>query len=249
MGCPAAPRERPRQRRPGRPPAACSNGWRATGLVDARLRPLLATPGEPRDDPGGLCWPRPLMVAMRVRGRCAQGQRQPILQLTIDSADVEGRWDIALRDLEQAMGLDGDGDGRSRGASWRRSVPPRRLCPVSARPGRARERPAGSSPARSWSTSTATAPMSCSGSGPSARRRPTSSASTTGCCSTWTRCTAVWSGLPAGEQLPYRRAVARAALGHDSGVAASPDLLAQLAQFALAGRSGTSGRASTTSCS
>jgi hypothetical protein len=33
------------------------------------------------------------------------------LQLTVTADRVDGRWDIALRDLEQAVGLDGDGDG------------------------------------------------------------------------------------------------------------------------------------------
>jgi hypothetical protein len=33
------------------------------------------------------------------------------LHLTMTRGGVDGRWDIALRDLEQAVGLDGDGDG------------------------------------------------------------------------------------------------------------------------------------------
>ena len=33
------------------------------------------------------------------------------LFLTVDGSAIEGRWDIALRDLEQAIGLDRDGDG------------------------------------------------------------------------------------------------------------------------------------------
>jgi hypothetical protein len=33
------------------------------------------------------------------------------LHLRIDGAQVTGQWDIALRDLEQAIGLDGNGDG------------------------------------------------------------------------------------------------------------------------------------------
>ena len=34
------------------------------------------------------------------------------LTLTLDGARIEGQWDIALRDLDFAIGLDGDGDGR-----------------------------------------------------------------------------------------------------------------------------------------
>lgn len=33
------------------------------------------------------------------------------LNLSVDGARIEGRWDIALRDLELAVGLDADGDG------------------------------------------------------------------------------------------------------------------------------------------
>jgi hypothetical protein len=33
------------------------------------------------------------------------------LSLAVDGATIEGRWDIALRDLEHALGVDGDGDG------------------------------------------------------------------------------------------------------------------------------------------
>lgn len=33
------------------------------------------------------------------------------LNLTVEGARIEGRWDIALRDLELAVGLDADGDG------------------------------------------------------------------------------------------------------------------------------------------
>ena len=34
------------------------------------------------------------------------------LHIDIDGRSIEGRWDIALRDLEHAIGLDGDNDGR-----------------------------------------------------------------------------------------------------------------------------------------
>ncbi|GGX76378.1 HupE/UreJ family protein [Massilia dura] len=34
------------------------------------------------------------------------------LSLRVDGTRIEGRWDIALRDLDLALGLDGDGDGR-----------------------------------------------------------------------------------------------------------------------------------------
>ena len=33
------------------------------------------------------------------------------LALTVTQSGVEGQWDIALRDLEQGVGLDGNGDG------------------------------------------------------------------------------------------------------------------------------------------
>ena len=33
------------------------------------------------------------------------------LSLAVDEREVKGRWDIALHDLEYAIGLDGDGDG------------------------------------------------------------------------------------------------------------------------------------------
>jgi hypothetical protein len=36
------------------------------------------------------------------------------LSLTVHGAQAEGRWDIALRDLEDAIGLDADGDGEIR---------------------------------------------------------------------------------------------------------------------------------------
>ena len=34
------------------------------------------------------------------------------LALRLDGTRIDGRWDIALRDLDAALGLDGDGDGR-----------------------------------------------------------------------------------------------------------------------------------------
>ena len=33
------------------------------------------------------------------------------LRLTVDAAGLAGQWDIALRDLERAVGLDADRDG------------------------------------------------------------------------------------------------------------------------------------------
>ena len=36
------------------------------------------------------------------------------LALSVEGAAVRGQWDIALRDLEFAIGLDADGDGRDR---------------------------------------------------------------------------------------------------------------------------------------
>src|SRR5437868_34740 len=34
------------------------------------------------------------------------------LTLEVDGAKVHGRWDIAIRDLDYALDLDGDGDGK-----------------------------------------------------------------------------------------------------------------------------------------
>ena len=34
-----------------------------------------------------------------------------LLSLTVQHDRIEGRWDIALRDLDDAIGLDADGDG------------------------------------------------------------------------------------------------------------------------------------------
>ncbi len=39
------------------------------------------------------------------------------LSLRVDGQTLRGRWDIALRDLEFTLGLDGDHAGRSPGAS------------------------------------------------------------------------------------------------------------------------------------
>jgi len=33
------------------------------------------------------------------------------LRLTVDESIIQGQWDIALRDLEHAIGLDGNDDG------------------------------------------------------------------------------------------------------------------------------------------
>ena len=42
------------------------------------------------------------------------------LSLTVQQVRVEGRWDIALRDLDDAIGLDGDGNGE---ITWGRYDP------------------------------------------------------------------------------------------------------------------------------
>ena len=39
-------------------------------------------------------------------------QSTEALAQVVDGARIEGHWDIALRDLDMALGLDGDGDGR-----------------------------------------------------------------------------------------------------------------------------------------
>ena len=51
-----------------------------------------------------------LMVAC-TSSAAAHKASDSYLQLTIYAVGADGRWDIALRDLEQAIGLDGNGDG------------------------------------------------------------------------------------------------------------------------------------------
>ena len=44
--------------------------------------------------------------------RAAHKPSDSYLSLDVDGTRVTGRWDIALRDLDVALGLDADGDGR-----------------------------------------------------------------------------------------------------------------------------------------
>jgi hypothetical protein len=58
---------------------------------------------------------RALVLALLVLAPGGAGAHKPsdaYLSLTVVGASLRGQWDIALRDLEQAIGLDGDGDGR-----------------------------------------------------------------------------------------------------------------------------------------
>jgi hypothetical protein len=54
-----------------------------------------------------LLWPRPALAHKPSDSYLTPGRA---------TAHVTGRWDIALRDLDFALGLDADGDGRSPGA-------------------------------------------------------------------------------------------------------------------------------------
>lgn len=59
---------------------------------------------------------RAVLLAMGLMVACAASAAahkasDSYLQLTINPTGVDSRWDIALRDLEQAIGLDGNGDG------------------------------------------------------------------------------------------------------------------------------------------
>ncbi len=57
-----------------------------------------------------------LLLALALCGAaCSAWAHKPsdsYLSLTVDKGQVSGRWDIALRDLDFAIGLDADGDGR-----------------------------------------------------------------------------------------------------------------------------------------
>ena len=54
-----------------------------------------------------------LLAALAVIGQSAHAHKpsDSYLTLRVDGAKVEGQWDIALRDLDFAIGLDGNGDG------------------------------------------------------------------------------------------------------------------------------------------
>ncbi|UUX95742.1 HupE/UreJ family protein [Aquabacterium sp. J223] len=59
-------------------------------------------------------WLRPLaglLLALAAAGALAHKASDSYLSLAVHGAQAEGRWDIALRDLEDAVGLDLDGDG------------------------------------------------------------------------------------------------------------------------------------------
>jgi hypothetical protein len=93
------------------------------------------------------------------------------LQLTVTADRVDGQWDIALRDLEQAVGLDGDGDGAiTWGELKARSKPSRLTRYRGSRSGRT-GLPARPSRRSTWSTATRTGLTRSSASPPSARRR------------------------------------------------------------------------------
>ena len=52
-----------------------------------------------------------LLLLFACLGAEAHKPSDSYLRLKIDGAEVSGQWDIALRDLEQAIGLDANGDG------------------------------------------------------------------------------------------------------------------------------------------
>jgi hypothetical protein len=58
---------------------------------------------------------RALLAALVLLGAAAAEAHKPsdaYLALRVDDSGVQGQWDIALRDLDFALGLDADGDGR-----------------------------------------------------------------------------------------------------------------------------------------
>lgn len=56
------------------------------------------------------CWLL-LALACAAPSSWAHKPSDSYLTLSVSGADITGQWDIALRDLEVALGLDGDGDG------------------------------------------------------------------------------------------------------------------------------------------
>jgi len=53
-----------------------------------------------------------LLLAFLCAPAWAHKPSDSYLTLRVDGSRIEGQWDIALRDLDTAIGLDGDGDGR-----------------------------------------------------------------------------------------------------------------------------------------
>jgi len=63
-----------------------------------------------------------LLFALILLGAGAAHAHRPsdsTVRLLVDGARIDGRWDIALRDLDAAVGLDGDGDGKVTGRELR----------------------------------------------------------------------------------------------------------------------------------
>ena len=53
-----------------------------------------------------------LLLWLAAGAACAHKPSDSYLSITVQDGGVSGRWDIALRDLDFAIGLDADGDGR-----------------------------------------------------------------------------------------------------------------------------------------
>lgn len=56
-------------------------------------------------------WLGAALLALACLGALAHKPSDSYLSLEVEGAQLRGRWDIALRDLEYAIGLDADGDG------------------------------------------------------------------------------------------------------------------------------------------
>src|SRR5207248_9319541 len=84
--------------------------------VRARARPRRSAHPRAR---GGDAVKRPLFFALlalacvifAARPAHAHKPSDSYLTLAVSGAAIDGRWDIALRDLDYAMGLDADGNG------------------------------------------------------------------------------------------------------------------------------------------
>ena len=59
-------------------------------------------------------WLVPLLLAVLASAAHAHKPSDSYLAIRADGTKIEGQWDIALRDLEHAIGLDSDGDGADR---------------------------------------------------------------------------------------------------------------------------------------